>query len=454
MNERLSNKMNKNGIIGILLLVIICCAGFYLYKASARSDDEIITSKLDFKESQKADEIVLKEFNPNDLDKNGWIALGFSDHEANTILNWKDVLGGNFSDKGQLKKCYAISEEKYAQIESYIQLPETKAKNFKQNSFQQYSPQAYTPKNQIKVFKKFDPDKYLASDWQKMGFSERQAESIVKYKNYLGGSFISKEKFKECFIISPENYAKIAPYLILPETSEVTTNNFNSKKEISTNIQKNLSPFNPNELGVEDWMKLGFSEKQAMVIVNYRDKNLRGSFKNLEDIKKCFVISEEKFEELKPFIILNSTNANSENRSIEKKSSEKSTTNFPNIDLNEISADQLQDFGFDKRAANSFVSFRKNLGGFVNKNQIFETYGIDRELAEKLTSISPLNTSKAQRYTLVNAPESWLKTHPYFKYSADKIIFYRISNPDDKKIWKFLNTKPEYEAKMRLYLLN
>ena len=131
MNERLSNKMNKNGIIGILLLVIICCAGFYLYKASARSDDEIITSKLDFKESQKADEIVLKEFNPNDLDKNGWIALGFSDHEANTILNWKDVLGGNFSDKGQLKKCYAISEEKYAQIESYIQLPETKAKNFK-----------------------------------------------------------------------------------------------------------------------------------------------------------------------------------------------------------------------------------------------------------------------------------------------------------------------------------
>jgi len=53
---------------------------------------------------------------------------------------------------------------------------------------------------------------------------------------------------------------------------------------------------------------------------------------------------------------------------------------------------------------------------------------------------------------LVDAPEEWLKNHPYFKYSADKIMYYRISNPDDKKIWKLLKIKPEYEARMRLYL--
>lgn len=455
MNSGLSNKMNKNRIIGVLLLIIICGAGFFLFKNFAKAEGEILQSKMDFAPSTTSADIKLKNFDPNSLDKNGWISIGFSEKEANTILNWKDVLGGNFSNKEQLKKCYAISDEKYSQIESYILLPENKTKNYQNNKYPQYSPQAYTPKNQVKVSKKFNPDLYSANDWQNLGFSERQAESIVKYKNYLGGSFISKEKLKECYMISPENYAKLEPYLLLPETSATSSAyNSNSKTKNSTKQTINYSAFNPNELGVEGWMNLGFSEKQAMVIVNYRDKNLRGSFKNLEEIKKCFVISEEKFEEIKPYIILKEVVADSNTPKSETVRSEKSNINFANIDLNEISADQLQDFGFDKRAANGFVSFRKNLGGFVDKNQIYETYGIDRELAEKLVNIAPLNSNKVPKYTLSNAPESWLKTHPYFKYSADKIIYYRISNPDDKKIWKFLQSKPEYEAKMRMYLNN
>ena len=79
-------------------------------------------------------------------------------------------------------------------------------------------------------------------------------------------------------------------------------------------------------------------------------------------------------------------------------------------------------------------------------------YDIDRSLAEKLVLTSPLNPALVEKYTLADAPESWLKTHPYFRYSADKIIYYRISNPDEKKIWKFIKTKPEYERKMRMYL--
>jgi DNA uptake protein ComE-like DNA-binding protein len=49
-------------------------------------------------------------------------------------------------------------------------------------------------------------------------------------------------------------------------------------------------------LNAEEWQQLGFSEKQANVIVNYRDKNLKGSFRSLEDIQNCFVISEENLE--------------------------------------------------------------------------------------------------------------------------------------------------------------
>ncbi|HOB25416.1 MAG TPA: hypothetical protein PKI04_11105, partial [Kaistella sp.] len=77
---------------------------------------------------------------------------------------------------------------------------------------------------------------------------------------------------------------------------------------------------------------------------------------------------------------------------------------------------------------------------------------IDKILAQRLIYIAPLNTENVQKYTLTDAPESWLKNHPYFKYYADKIIYYRISFTNEKKFFKTMNIKPEAEEKMKLYL--
>ncbi|MDO5616136.1 MAG: helix-hairpin-helix domain-containing protein [Cruoricaptor ignavus] len=388
--------------------------------------------------------LALSDFNPNDLDASQWQQLGFTEKQVSTILKYKDVVGGTFLSKEQLKKCYAISDAKFSQLEPYILLPNTN-REFKNSNYKTFE------KKQLSVSKAFNPDFLSVADWVKMGFTENQANAIIKYKNYLGGSFVSKEKFKECFIISDENYKKLAPFLILPEKTPQNFATF-TKKDKSEKPKIEYQKFDPNTLNLQDWQKLGFSEKQAQVIVNYRDRNLKGSFKTLEDIKNCFVISEEKFEEMKPWIVLNPENI-SQNKNSEKpveKSSNK--TDFSKTDLNSITYSQLIEFGFDQKTSGGFISLRNKLGGFVNKNQIYEVYGIDRNIAEKLVSTTILNTTDVKKYSLSNAPESWLKTHPYFKYSADKIIFYRISESNDKKIWKFLKLKPEYEAKMRLYL--
>ena len=94
---------------------------------------------------------------------------------------------------------------------------------------------------------------------------------------------MSKEKFKECFIISDENYYKLAPNLLLPEK---TPENFKQNSRNLTQEKPKIQyfDFNPNLLDKEGWQKLGFSEKQAIVILNYRDKNLKGSFKSLEAV--------------------------------------------------------------------------------------------------------------------------------------------------------------------------
>ncbi|MGA9212789.1 helix-hairpin-helix domain-containing protein, partial [Kaistella sp.] len=418
----------------------------------------------------------LTEFNPNNLNEEQWMNLGFSKRQVATILKYKSVVGGNFTSKEQLKKCYAISEEKYTELEPYLMLSDNvKKSNLSQNYGSYYKPRTtsyhYTTSSNkgLSIPGKFNPDSYNTNDFINLGFTEKQANSILKYKNYLGGSFISKEKFKECYIISEENYRKLAPYLLLPE--RISENRFDKKQLPNYTISSEkpaitYSNFDPNTTNLEGWRNLGFSEKQAYVIINYRDKNLKGGFKSLEDIARCFVISAEKFEQIKPFIILNSENTSSKNSDHQPLSSNNSQnqqpsktinnaetkTDFKKTDLNEITFKHLIEFGFDEKSAGMIIGFRKKLGGFVNKQQIIDTYDIDKDLAQKLVAIANLDDSKVAKYTLVDAPEEWLKNHPYFKYSADKIIYYRISYPDEKKIWKFIKVKPEYETRMKMYL--
>jgi hypothetical protein len=80
--------------------------------------------------------------------------LGFSEKQVKTILKYKNIVGGNFESKEQLKKCYAISEEKFAQIESYILLPETSSrKDFSDNYYRNLRKKnSKFPENSIQIY--------------------------------------------------------------------------------------------------------------------------------------------------------------------------------------------------------------------------------------------------------------------------------------------------------------
>ncbi|REC59575.1 hypothetical protein DRF65_25185 [Chryseobacterium pennae] len=425
--------MRKNYYQKLAFMVILLTILLAFQKYTSKDKDTFPEVKFIANSSVSAN---LSDFDPNSLNQEQWQKLGFSEKQITTILKYKDIVGGTFTSKEQLKKCYAISNEKFEELKKFILLPETAEKN---------NPKKFSSfvKKEVIVNGKFNPDIVSAQDWIKMGFSERQAEAIIKYKNYLGGSFISKEKFRECFIISPENYSKLEPYLLLPvKTPE-------SFKAVGTRYPEKIKvqyhTFDPNSLDVNGWKNLGFSEKQAQIIINYRDRNLRGNFKSPEDLQKCFVISPEKFQEIKPFIRLSP-------EAIKKEEIKQEKTDFAKTDLNTITFRQLIEFGLDEKSSGSIIGFRKKLRGFVNKQQILDTYNIDKDLVQKLINIAPLDISGVPKYTLADAPEEWLKDHPYFKYSADRIIFYRITYPDDKKILKFLKLKPEYEERMKLYL--
>ncbi|WP_226064503.1 helix-hairpin-helix domain-containing protein [Kaistella polysaccharea] len=463
----------KNYFLGFATSGLFLISGLYYFNSTKAPENAPTT----FTGNTSEEKSNLTEFNPNDLTEVQWKELGFSERQVQTILKYKSILGGKFDSKEQIQKCYVISEEKFNELEPWILLPDHTTStsstprfvsNYgsgRQNSY--YSKSSYQNKKELTISGKFNPDTYSVTDFMNLGFSEKQALSILKYKGYLGGSFVSKEKFKDCFVISEENYRRLAPFLLLPEkTPEGFTTQKNYQPQNLKTEKKELAyePFDPNLTDFEGWKNLGFSEKQAQVILNYRDRNLKGSFKSLDDISRCFVISPEKFESLKPFIVLNPENIKEKKTSYINSISSGSTdnsmktgailnpTDFSKTDLNEITFKQLIEFGFDERSAASYIGFRNKLVGFITKTQIMETYNIDKDLAQKLVDIAPLFTDKVPKYSLIDAPEEWLKNHPYFKYYADKVIYYRISYSDESKFFRTMKIKPEAEKRMKLYL--
>ncbi len=60
--------------------------------------------------------------------------------------------------------------------------------------------------------------------------------------------------------------------------------------------------FNPNQIGKESWMLLGFSEKQAQSIVKYRERG--GYFYKKEDLKRLYVVDDSLYVLLEPYVVL------------------------------------------------------------------------------------------------------------------------------------------------------
>ena len=423
MKSLLSFHMRKKQFIGLAVLgflVLILEVSFHFYKEYKTQQP---SDTIEFISSGKSNP-VFTTFNPNDLNAQQWEKLGFTSKQAKTILNYKEkICNGSFTSKEQLSECFAISKQKFTELSPYILLPETAINK---------NPEYRKKDKKLTIRGKFNPDNYNVQDWINLGFSERQSESILKYKTYLGGSFQSKEKFKECFIISEEQYQQLAPFLLFPQ-----------QKNTGRSLVKELMPkntFDPNVLTAQEWKNLGFSEKQVQGILNYKEKILKGSFKTLTDLERCHMISAEKFEELKPWIQIN------------LPTSKLTPSQITEPDINTISFQQLRDYGFDERAAASLLGFRKKLGGFAQKEQILETYNINKDLALKLIREAKLDLNKVNKIDILTADESTLKGHPYFRFYADKIIFYRTSLSDKNDILKKLNAKPKDLEKILWYL--
>lgn len=164
--------------------------------------------------------------------------------------------------------------------------------------------------------------------------------------------------------------------------------------------------FNPNTVSVEDLQRLGFSEKQAQAIDNYRQKG--GRFRRKGDFAKSYVVADSVFARLEQYI------------------------DIPKLDINTADSTALLDLpGIGPWFAGRIVAYRRSLCGFSALEQLMEIKNFDREKYDGLSDLVTL--SAPQPYPLWTKPEEELARHPYIsKPEAHSIVLYRKHHaPED-----------------------
>jgi DNA uptake protein ComE-like DNA-binding protein len=157
--------------------------------------------------------------------------------------------------------------------------------------------------------------------------------------------------------------------------------------------------FNPNTVSLEDLQRLGFSEKQAQAIDNYRQKG--GRFRRPGDFARSYVVSDSVFARLEKYI------------------------DIPKLDLNKADSTALLDLpGIGPWFAGRIVSYRESLCGFSSIEQLLDIKNFSQERLDGFRDLVTL--SKPEPYPLWSLPEEELRKHPYISSAeAHGIVLYR-----------------------------
>tara|TARA_A200000113_G_scaffold222120_1_gene235170 strand:- start:183 stop:539 length:357 start_codon:yes stop_codon:yes gene_type:complete len=88
-------------------------------------------------------------------------------------------------------------------------------------------------------------------------------------------------------------------------------------------------------------------------------------------------------------------------------------------------------YGIGETLSKRIIKYRKFLGGFVSLDQLYEVYGLDSVVVDRLIKKFEITISpKLEKVQLSNASLSDLEAIPYLnRQEAKKIIRYRTLHP-------------------------
>ncbi|MBN2236727.1 MAG: helix-hairpin-helix domain-containing protein, partial [Bacteroidales bacterium] len=240
------------------------------------SEPDQAVKKSENKKKTALPELQLKpvDFNPNSTTKTEWMEMGIPAYLANTILKYVDK-GGRFAKAEDLKKIYGLSENMYNQLFPFIQIPDSKKEN---------------PKEEVKVELPLENeekievlDLNLADSISLLnipGIGPFYAGQIVKYRNRLGG-YVSVRQLLELYKMDSVKLENFQPYLTIQDST--------------------LRKIDVNSADFKSLLKHPyFDYEETKKLCNYRSK--MGKITGLFQLKKDSVLTERLFKKVEPYL--------------------------------------------------------------------------------------------------------------------------------------------------------
>ena len=250
----------------------------------------------------------------------------------------------------------------------------------------------------------FDPNTASRETLLRLGLTEKQVRTLLNYRS-KGGRFYTKDDFRKLYGIRYMQYKILRPYLLLPDSAQYP----HKKKYASADGKKQeyeLFPFDPNTISKDSLQLLGFSERQAQSIIKARQKGWH--FRTKKDFSRLYVVSDEKYSELEPYILLPD--------SITYHKKHKTTAAAPGkaIELNTADKETIQRvLKLPPWTAERIVKYRNALGGFYRKEQLKEVYGFPRERYKEISKLTTVDTTRVSKINIQSASYGELVRHPY-----------------------------------------
>ena len=188
------------------------------------------------------------------------------------------------------------------------------------------------------------------------------------------------------------------------------------------------SKFNPNTYTLSDWINLGLSEKQSVVILKF---TARGIYTE-EDLKRIFVIPDVLFELIRDSVVYPERFQNTPNQESFKKQAKQITLiNLNTADTTEF----MKIYGIGAFYAKQIIRYREKLGGFFKKEQLLEVWKMTPEAYDKIKDHVFISEKDVKRININSVTIEELKVHPYLKWNqANSIVKMRIQRNGFKNI--------------------
>ena len=229
-------------------------------------------------------------FDPNTATYREMRDAGVPNRIAVNILRWRE--GGKvFRIKEDLAVCYGMTDSIYYALEPHIVIGQEFKIEPKSYEKTYQHEERTEPKYELKVeLEPFSLDTVSTSYLTLLGFSTKQAELVLRYRDMIGG-YRTFEKFDECYAVDSVMAERLRPYIIFPKI-EV--------KEEAKNLPININRADSATL----CMVRGIGPKSAQQIVRYRE--LLGGYYSVEQISELSVVTAENFEHILPQIYCDS----------------------------------------------------------------------------------------------------------------------------------------------------